>query len=149
MDVHESINEILVRLFADVLYIEEKCLGEGEFSDLTITEMHIIDNIGIGRERNMSNTAKDLKITSGTLTTAIDNLIKKGYVERRRSSEDRRVVNIKLTEKGIGAFRAHEDFHKDLVISALMQLDDQGRDILTKVLTNIDIFFKEKYRYRK
>jgi len=148
MNNHESINEILVRLFANILDIEEKCLGVGEFSDLSITEMHIIDNIGIGKERNMSNTAKDLRITSGTLTTAIDNLIKKGYVERRRSSDDRRVVKIKLTNKGIGAYKAHEDFHKDLVVSALMQLDDRGEEILAKVLTNIDIFFKEKYHYK-
>lgn len=144
---HDSINEILVRLFADILDIEEKCLGVGEFSDLSITEMHIIDNIGIDKERNMSNTAKDLRITSGTLTTAIDNLIKKGYVVRRRSSNDRRVVMIKLTDKGVGAYKAHGDFHKDLVISALMQLDDHGEEVLIKVLTNIDIFFKNKYKY--
>jgi DNA-binding MarR family transcriptional regulator len=147
MNSHQSINEILVRLFADVLDIEEKCLRGGRFSDLSITEMHIIDNIGINKERNMSTTAKDLRITSGTLTTAIDNLIRKGYVERRRSNDDRRVVMIKLTEKGVLAFKAHEDFHKDLVVSALMNLDKNEEEVLTKVLTNIDIFFKNKYKF--
>ncbi len=94
MSNHETVNEILVRLFADVLDIEEKCLKIGEFSDLSISEMHVIDNIGVNRERTMSDTAKDLRITSGTLTTAVDNLIKKGYVARERSVEDRRVVKI-------------------------------------------------------
>lgn len=147
MNNHQSINEILVRLFADILDIEEKCLREGDFPDLSITEMHIIDNIGIDKERSMSTTAKDLRITSGTLTTAIDNLIRKGYVERRRSNNDRRVVMIKLTEKGVLAFKAHEDFHKDLVISALTNLDKNEEEVLTKVLTNIDIFFKNKYKF--
>jgi len=147
MSNHKSINEILVRLFADILDIEEKCLDRGEFSDLSITEMHILDNIGVDKERNMSNTAKDLRITSGTLTTAIDNLIKKNYVARRRSSEDRRVVMIKLTDKGVLAYKAHEDFHKDLVISALMKLNNNEEEVLAKVLTNIDIFFKEKYKF--
>lgn len=147
MSNHEAVNEILVRLFADVLDVEEKCLKVGNFSDLSITEMHVIDNIGIDRERTMSDTARDLRITSGTLTTAIDNLIKKGYVIRNRSVEDRRVVNIRLTEKGAAAYRSHEDFHKDLVISALQQLDAREEGLLIKVLTNIDIFFKNKYKF--
>ena len=127
--------------------IEEKCLKIGDFSDLSISEMHVIDNIGIDKERTMSDTAKDLKVTSGTLTTAVDNLIKKGYVERRRSVEDRRVVKIKLTEKGIDAFKSHEDFHKDLVISALQQLDSNEETLLIKVLSNIDVFFNHKYKF--
>ena len=103
MNNHDTVNEILVRLFANILDIEEKCLKIGEFSDLSINEMHVLENIGINRERTMSDTAKDLRITSGTLTTAVDNLIRKGYVERKRSVEDRRVVKIKLTEKGEAA----------------------------------------------
>jgi len=148
MDIHESINEILVRLFANILDIEEICLRRGEFTDLSISEMHVIDNIGVGYERNMSDTAKNLKITSGTLTTAIDNLIKKGYVQRHRSDEDRRVVKIKLTDKGVEAFKAHEEFHKDLVSSALHELNEQEGHLLEKVLSNIDVFFKKKYNYK-
>lgn len=146
MSNHETVNEILVRLFANILDIEEKCLRI-EFSDLSISEMHVIDNIGENKERTMSDTAKDLRVTSGTLTTAVDNLIKKGYVERRRSVEDRRVVKIKLTEKGMEAFKAHADFHKDLVISALQQLDSNEEGLLIKVLSNIDVFFNNKYKF--
>ena len=146
MDYGKSINDILVRLFANVLDIEEKCLKKGEFSNLSIKEMHIIDSIGINREPSMSETAKELGITSGTLTIAVDNLIRKGYVERRRSKEDRRVVLIKLTEKGIRAYKAHEDFHKDLVTSVLEALEENEAELLVKVLSNIDEFFKKKYK---
>jgi len=142
MSNHETVNEILVRLFANILDIEEKCLKIGDFSDLSITEMHVIN-----RERTMSDTAKDLRITSGTLTTAIDNLIKKGYVVRERSVEDRRAVKIKLSEKGDAAFCSHEDFHKDLVISALQQLNSNEEEVLIKVLSNIDVFFNNKYKF--
>lgn len=145
MDNRKSINEILVRLFANVLDIEEKCIKKGEFSDLSIKELHIIDSIGIEREPSMSETAKELGITSGTLTIAIDKLIRKGYVQRQRSKEDRRVVMIKLTDKGIRAYKAHEDFHKDLVSSALEALDEDEEKLLVKVLSNIDEFFKKKY----
>lgn len=144
MSNHKSINDILVSMFNNILEIEENCVCRGDFKDLSITEMHIIEHIGIDRERTMSDTAKDLHITSGTLTIAINNLIKKGYVERQRSEEDRRVVNIRLTEKGKEAFRFHESFHVDLVFSAVEDLNEEQQLLLIDVLSNIDKHFKNR-----
>ncbi len=144
MSNHKSINGILVSLFNNILEIEEDCVCSGEYEDLSINEMHVIENIGINRERTMSDTAKDLRITSGTLTTAVNNLIKKGYVDRRRSEEDRRVVYIKLTQKGTEAYRFHESFHEDLVFSAVEHLDEERQLLLIDVLTDIDKHFKSR-----
>lgn len=144
MSNHKSINGILVSLFNNILEIEEDCVCSGEYEDLSINEMHVIENIGINRERTMSDTAKDLRITSGTLTTAVNNLIKKGYVDRRRSEEDRRVVYIKLTQKGAEAYRFHESFHEDLVFSAVEHLDEERQLLLIDVLTDIDKHFKSR-----
>lgn len=52
----------------------------------------------------------------------MNSLVKKKYTERIRSEEDRRVVYIRLTEKGIKAYHHHEEFHKkmtDAVVEAL------------------------------
>ena len=96
----EVLNTLLVQLFNDILHIEEKALRSTEFTDLSITEIHTIDAIGTEGNRTMGEIAHDLRITVGTLTTAINRLIKKGYVERKRIEEDRRVVIVSLTEKG-------------------------------------------------
>lgn len=85
------LNELLVQLFNDILQIEEKSLKNGPLSDLSVTELHTIEAIGMYKERTMTEVAQDLKITVGTLTTAINKLIKKGYVDRKRIEEDRRV----------------------------------------------------------
>ena len=143
---HKSINDVLVSMFNNILDIEEDCVCRGDFKDLSITEMHIIEHIGVDRERTMSDTAKDLRITSGTLTIAINNLIKKGYVERQRSEKDRRIVYIKLTQKGVEAYRFHENFHVDLVFSAIEGLDDNQQILLLDVLTNINKHFKSKMK---
>ena len=71
------LNELLVDLFHDILEIEEKSLRDNG-SDLTMTEMHTIHAVGHDRPRTMSEVAKDLNITMGTLTTGIDKLIKNG-----------------------------------------------------------------------
>ena len=59
-------------------------------------------------------------LTSGSMTTAVQRLEKKGLVIRERSKGDARVVLVHLTEKGLGliqeAFTAHADNLDDLFI---------------------------------
>lgn len=140
-----KINELLVQLFNDILQIEEKSLKEGVISDLSITEIHTIEAIGMYAEKSMSEVAQILKITVGTLTTAINKLIKKEYVERKRIEEDRRVVLVKLTKKGKLAYRIHEKFHHDMVNTAIDGLSEEEEKVLISSLDKINNFFKEKY----
>ena len=83
-------NELLVKIFNNILEIEENILKKGEFKDLSVREMHILESISKVNNSTMSEVSKDLSITVGTLTIGIDKLIRKGYVLRRRIEEDRR-----------------------------------------------------------
>jgi DNA-binding MarR family transcriptional regulator len=139
------LNELLVDIFNDILTIEQRALSEGEFKDLSITEIHTIEAIGMYEARSMSEIAKDLKITVGTLTTAIANLVKKGYVERKRVAEDRRVVLIQLTKRGKLAYRIHDMFHKDMIKATIQDLSEQEEQVLVGSLEKLNIFFKSKY----
>jgi DNA-binding MarR family transcriptional regulator len=140
------INELLVQLFNDVIQIEEQSLKSGVLSDLSITEIHTIEAIGMYNERTMSEVAQTLKITVSTLTTAINKLIKKEYVERKRIEEDRRVVLIKLTKRGKLAFRIHRRFHREMINTAIEGLDLEEEEVLISALDKINHFFIEKYK---
>ena len=82
---YDTLNNVLVRLFHDIMTLEEKAIRTGEFSEISNNDMHIIEAIGIDEPRNMSFVAKKLSVTVGTLTIAVNNLVKKGYVNRTRS----------------------------------------------------------------
>lgn len=140
------LNELLVDIFNDILTIEQRALSEGEFKDLSITEIHTIEAIGMYEARSMSEVAKDLRITVGTLTTAINNLVKKDYVERKRVEEDRRVVLIQLTKRGKLAYRVHDKFHKDMIRATIEGLSEQEEQVLVESLEKLNIFFKSKYK---
>ena len=140
------LNNILVKLFNNILRIEEFALKSAPFNDLSITEMHTIEAIGIERARTMSEVALDLKITVGTLTTAINKLIKKGYVNRRRIEEDRRVVMIELTEKGTLAYKVHEKFHEEM-IEHVLGINEE--EVLISSLGKLDKFFQKKLELMK
>lgn len=142
-----TINELLVQLFNDILQIEEKSLKEGIISDLSITEIHTIEAIGMYAEKSMSEVAQILKITVGTLTTAINKLIKKEYVERKRIEEDRRVVLVKLTKKGKLAYRIHEKFHHDMVNTAIDGLSEEEEEVLISSLDKINKFLRKNMNW--
>ena len=67
MDIFESLNSVLVDLFNDILNIEERALITEEFKDISVTDMHIIEAIGIEEPRTMSTISKSLGVTMGTL----------------------------------------------------------------------------------
>jgi DNA-binding MarR family transcriptional regulator len=147
--LYGTLNELLVKLFNDILQIEEQSLKGDRFNDLSITEIHVIEAIGLGQERNMSSVARDLDITIGTLTIAINNLLRKGYVNRTRSDEDRRIVLISLTEKGEDAFVHHSHFHDEMIRTTISRLSEEEMKILISALENINGYFKEKYSLKR
>lgn len=138
------VNELLVEIFNDILTIEKAAISSGPFKDISLTEMHTIEAIGQG-VHTMTDVADRLGITVGTLTTAINRLVNKGYVERNRSEEDRRVVEIGLTRQGRLAFKIHEAFHYEMVKNMIEGLSIEGNEVLIQSLSNLNNFFKEKY----
>lgn len=139
------INDLLVSVYDDIEKIESKSLSSGAFKDLSITEIHTLEAIGLSGERSMSEIATSLDITTGTLTTAIDKLIKKGYVVRNRSDVDRRIVYIALTKKGKLAYKVHEGFHYKMVMSVMTDLNEEEVQALIKGLDKLNNFLKETY----
>lgn len=141
MDVYGDLNRILVSLFNDLIDIEEKALIVDEFKDISINDMHIIEAIGTGEPKNMSTVAKAVDVTVGTLTIGINGLVKKGYVIRERGTSDRRVVYISLTDKGLRAYRHHEQFHKNMALSIMDRLDEEEAVVLVRSLNKMTDYF--------
>ncbi|HGL5761213.1 TPA: MarR family winged helix-turn-helix transcriptional regulator [Enterococcus faecalis] len=139
----ETVNDYLVSVFNDILTIEESELKKSQFNNLSITEMHTIEAIGMYKKKTSSEVAKELSITVGTLTVAINNLVKKGYVERLRSEDDRRVVKLGLTKKGKLLFRVHQHFHREMVKNILKGMEQEEEQALLRALKNLHDFLQE------
>ena len=52
------------------------------------------------KQINVKDLGKKLFLDSGTLTPVLKSLEAKGYVLRRRSEKDERVLNVEITQKG-------------------------------------------------
>lgn len=144
MDSYSTFNDVLSRLFQDIMGIEGRQLITEEFKDITLNDMHVIEAIGVHEPRNMSTVARMLSVTVGTLTIAVNNLVKKGYVQRRRGEKDRRVVFLSLSEKGQNAYAHHRRFHEDMIHAMLKGLSENETKVLVRALGNVQRFFDQK-----
>ena len=130
MDTYKTLNEVLVNLFRDVMDIEQKAIITEEFQDITNNDMHIIEAIGMNEPKNMSTIAREISVTVGTLTIAMNSLVKKGYVLRERGKEDR------------AAYVHHARFHKAMIDSISDELTSEEMELLIKTLTKLDKWFR-------
>lgn len=142
MDTYAALNDVLVNLFRDIMELEEQAIITQEYQDITNNDMHVIEAIGVGEPKNMSTIAKLLSVTVGTLTIAMNSLVKKGYVIRERGKEDRRVVYISLSEKGLRAYRHHEEFHRQMIEAVLENLTEDETESLIKALAKLERWFR-------
>lgn len=141
------LNDLLVDFFHNILEIEERSLRDSG-SDLTITEIHTIDAVGDSEPKTMTEISRSLKVTMGTLTTGVDKLIKKGYLIRKRTEEDKRIVLVELTEKGIKAKKLHDAFHQEMIDSVISHLDPTEEELLVQSLQKLMYFFDDKYELK-
>ena len=142
MEAERTLNTLLVTLFREIMNIEQDALISGEFADITVNDMHVIEAIDLVEPRPSSVIAKRLAVTMGTLTKSIDRLTRTGYVLRMRSEEDKRLVLLSLTEKGDRAYFHHQNFHKEMVRSALDGFSDKETGILVKSLGGLVDYFR-------
>ena len=140
---YSQINAYLVDIFNKVLVIEEMSLKTSQFSDISLKEMHTIEIIGKDDKVTPSDIARAQMITLGTVTASLNKLEAKGYIERRRSQSDRRVVYLSLKKKGRLVDRLHSKFHKRLVDQIVEDFDETDVKALTKGLSNLHQFLEE------
>lgn len=142
MSPEETINDVLVNLFNEILKLEEDAIITEEYRDITNNDMHIIEAIGLTGENTMSVVARKLGITAGSLTTSVNALVNKKYVTRCRSDQDRRVVFLQLTEKGIRAYEHHREYHRQMTEAVIDKLDEAEISVLVKTLNGLSEFFR-------
>lgn len=76
-----------------------------ESSGLTNAQWKPLFMLHMGRASTVAELARECQLDAGGMTRLLDRLEGKGLVRRVRSSEDRRVVNLELTDEGRAAAR--------------------------------------------
>ena len=144
-NVKYVIGQEMVEVFEHILKIEKIYIATKLDRAISMKEIHTIAAIGVSSPLMMSELAGQLHVTMGTLTVMVNNLVKKGCVERYKSEEDRRIVKVGLTKEGRQVYDAHELFHENLVDALVDGFAEGEQVIVSQALKNLQIFI-EKYK---
>lgn len=96
--------------------------------------------IQIGRCHTAAEVAREVGLDTGTVTRTLDRLEDKGFLRRVRSTDDRRIVNLELTDEGRSAIEDVPVAISDVLNTHLAGFThaehDQLRDLLLRMLGN-------------
>ena len=99
---------------------------------ISMAQLHILYTLQRTGEMTMSHLADILNVSLSNATGLIDRIEERGFVERTRVAEDRRVVLIRVTDSGRRALEEIDALNEDLLRSVLGTL---GRGQLAAVAT--------------
>lgn len=132
-----TISAQLIDIFENVMKMEQETINRESHERLSMTEIHTIAAAGMEELSSMSEIAGKLHVTVGTLTVGMNNLVKKGYVERYKSEKDRRIVKVGLTKKGKEIYRIHEAFHHKLGAALIKGMTEAEKEIVRNAVANL------------
>ena len=96
-DPQQSVGYMMRRILSTVGQEVEHNL---ETSDLTNAQWVPLLKLHMGSATTVAELARECELDAGAMTRLLDRIEAKGLCRRVRSSQDRRVVNLELTEAG-------------------------------------------------
>jgi len=97
---HENVGYLTKRVLASIVQQAEARL---EPHGVTHAQWHPLFKLRGGKTLALVELARELHMNSGAMTRLLDRVEKKGLCRRMRSTEDRRVVMVRLTPAGEAA----------------------------------------------
>ena len=103
MDNTENLMGATEELYTLLLCLNRKVFSHDDIvKRLSIPPSHakVIFHLHFGGEASVSEIAKNLSISKSNMTPIIDKLIQENLVERFTDPNDRRIIRVRVTEKG-------------------------------------------------
>jgi DNA-binding MarR family transcriptional regulator len=132
----DSILEATVYLYTESRRITKEVARRVELTGPQLTVLKVLESVG---DLSLSELSERIRAQNSTVTGIIDRMEREGLVVRSRSTEDRRVVNIRLTEKGAAIAREIAVEPMEVFRSALESLSAGEMQELLRILTKIAV----------
>lgn len=138
MDFGTEVSKIMPLLLREVTRKQMRILSKGF---LAIPHIITLDLLLEKGPCKMSELARTLGLTMSAVTAIVDKMIRLKLIKRERSSEDRRVVNVNILDKGAKTIRRVSEERRDAANSIFSPLTKEDRNeylrLLRKVYDNL------------
>jgi DNA-binding MarR family transcriptional regulator len=113
---------------------------------LTASQIYILRYLDRCHIAKASDIARVSGLSPGAVTQVCDELVRQGLVERERSSDDRRVVHIRITTQGREKLEAIRKLRMERLKKVLEQLHPEDVDHLIRIMGRILDIVEEEHR---
>lgn len=110
---------------------------------LPINQLVVLGILGDEGILSISEICKKISVSKPQMTIIIDKLVKKDLVYRVYSKEDRRIINIDLTEKGKEYLRSLLEMFKENLSHKLISLPREELAKLLNLIETIESIFRQ------
>lgn len=131
-ELHSLVQDFLQR-FREV----DATNANGPQADLSMQELRVVERLGDVHSAKMKELAEYMPLAVNSVTSLVDNLEERGLVKRDRSVEDRRVVNVALTDSGLEVYEAAVAEKRSLLKLMLGALNVDEREVFMTLFRKI------------
>jgi DNA-binding MarR family transcriptional regulator len=119
--------------------LELRCIGSQRMlrQGVSMTHYHVMSMLERHGEMTMSQLAEMLDVSLSNATGLVDRMEERGFVERVRVADDRRVVLARITERGRGLLEEVEVLRGDLMHRVLERLDEKQLDRIARAMEDV------------
>ena len=118
---------------------ELKCVGSERLlrQGISMTQLHILHMLDRHGEMAMSRLAEVLDVSVSNATGLVDRMEERGLIARTRVPEDRRVVLVQVTSKGLTMLGDAEALRDDVLRRVLVRIDPSHLDEIACAMTDL------------
>jgi DNA-binding MarR family transcriptional regulator len=133
----ERFEEVLMALRRIIRAVDLQSKYLMQTSGLTGPQLLVLQAIDRGTAVSVSDIARQVSLSQGTVTSILDRLENKGLVARARSTIDRRKAVIRLTEGGAVALSQAPTLLQTRFVQAFLSLKDWEQTLILSSLQRV------------
>ncbi len=126
-----------VRFLRFNLLSNKKLQDALEKLDLTSPQFYVLATIGYAGGLPFGEIGEKMMVTVSNLTGIVDRLEEKGVVARERDARDRRIVRVRMTEKGARLYKNTIPLFEKCIAQFFAPLDKSQQKELSSLLRKL------------
>lgn len=113
---------------------------------LNRTEFGVLELLYHKGAQAIQQIGSKVLMSSGNITYVVDKLVKKEFVIRNTSTEDRRLIFAEITEKGKQFIEDVFPKHAEVIESAVAGLTDEEKQLASQLLKKLGRYAQEGFK---
>ena len=138
----DRLNEIMPLVGREFLKKQSQEVVRGK---ITIPQLLILDFLYRQGDSKMTDLAGIMAVTTAAMTGIVQRLVKYGYVMRMYQTQDRRIIRIRLTARGLELIKRITEQKRQMAIKIFAKISQSERQEYLKILMHLhEVLKKEK-----